>query len=147
MPRLALVALLLLGLGALPALAASAPLTAAEEARAVAIGSQLRCVVCQNESVEASRASLAVDMRRVIREQVAAGRTNQEIMHWMEARYGQFIRLDPPFEATTWLLWSIPVLAPIAGVVIAIGAYRMHRPRSAKPLSEAEQARLNELLE
>lgn len=146
MPRLALLALLLLSVASLPALAAP-PLTAAEEARAAAIGGQLRCVVCQNESVEASRASLAVDMRRVIREQVAAGRTNREIMHWMEARYGQFIRLDPPFEASTWLLWSIPVLAPIAGAVIAISAYRMQRPRPAKALSEAEQARLDELLE
>ncbi len=130
----------------LPALAAAPALTAAQEARAETIGRQLRCLVCQNESVEESNASLAADIRRVIREQVAAGRTNHEIMQWMTARYGDFIRLDPPFNQLTFLLWSIPVLAPAAGLAAALLAARRRRG-APSPLTEAERARLAELLE
>lgn len=142
MRRLFFLALLLLLVR--PAIAA--PLTAAEEARAAAIGSQLRCVVCQNESVEESNASLAADLRRVIREQVAAGRTNHEIIQWMTARYGTFIRLDPPFNRLTLLLWGIPVLAPVIGLAVALAASRRPRP-SPRPLNAAEKSRLSELLE
>jgi cytochrome c-type biogenesis protein CcmH len=140
----ALVAVLL----AMPAMAAvgAAPLTPTQEARAVSIGSQLRCLVCQNESVEESNAALAADLRRVIREQVAAGRTNHEIMQWMTARYGNFIRLDPPFNRVTVLLWSIPVLAPAVGIGLAFAASRRRQPRPL-PLTEAEKSRLAELLE
>lgn len=134
----------------LPALAAAPnltpALTPAQEARAETIGSQLRCVVCQNESVEESNASLAADIRRIIREQVAAGRTNHEIMQWMTARYGDFIRLDPPFNRLTLLLWSIPVLAPAAGLAAALLAARRRRSEPSA-LTEAERARLAELLE
>ncbi len=141
-----LAATLLFVLAGFPALAAGPPLTPAQEARAVAIGNQLRCLVCQNESVEESNASLAADIRRIIRQQVAAGRTNHEIMQWMTARYGDFIRLDPPFNRLTLLLWSVPVIAPLAGVGIALLAAR---GRSTEPavLSDAEKARLAELLE
>ncbi|HUC16213.1 MAG TPA: cytochrome c-type biogenesis protein [Acetobacteraceae bacterium] len=129
----------------LPALAAAPALTQAQEARAERIGSQLRCVVCQNESVEESNASLAADIRRIIREQVAAGRTNHEIMQWMTARYGDFIRLDPPFNQLTLLLWSIPVLAPAAGLATALLAARRRRSEPSA-LTEAERVRLAELL-
>lgn len=139
-------ALLLLVFLAVPALAAAPRLSPAEEARAVAIGNQLRCLVCQNESVEESNAGLAADIRRIIRQQVAEGRTNRQIMQWMTARYGEFIRLDPPFNRLTFLLWSVPVLAPAVGLGVAFLAAR-RRNSSPDALSEAEKARLAQLLE
>jgi cytochrome c-type biogenesis protein CcmH len=141
-----LAAVLVLVLAGFPALAAAPSLTPAEEARAEAIGSQLRCLVCQNESVEESNASLAADIRRIIREQITAGRTNHQIMQWMTARYGDFIRLDPPFDRLTLLLWSVPVLAPAAGLAAALLAARRRRVETPA-LTEAEKTRLAELLE
>lgn len=114
------------------------------EARAEAIGSQLRCLVCQNESIEDSSAGLARDLRKVVREHVAKGETNQQIIDWMVARYGNFIRLSPPITLATLLLWGMPVLALLVGIVAAIVAFRRRSPTPA-PLSEAEQARLKEL--
>lgn len=131
---------------AAPSFAVAPALTAAQEARAEAIGSQLRCVVCQNESVEESRATLAANMRAIIRAQVAAGRTNHQVMQWMTARYGDFIRLDPPFKPLTLLLWAMPILAPAVGFGIAFAASRQRRSRPA-PLTDAEKSRLASLLE
>ncbi len=141
-----LLPLLLILLSALPSAAAPPTLTPAQEARAAAIGSQLRCLVCQNESVEESSATLAANIRQVIREQVAAGRTDHQVMQWMTARYGDFIRLDPPFNRLTLLLWAVPVLAPALGLGIAFAASRQRRPPPA-PLTEAEKSRLATLLE
>ena len=83
----------------------------AQEQRAEAIGHQLRCLVCQNESVEQSDADLARDLRRIIRQRVAAGDSDQQVIDWMVARYGDFVRLRPPFDALTLVLWAAPVLA------------------------------------
>ncbi|MGH7118565.1 MAG: cytochrome c-type biogenesis protein [Acetobacteraceae bacterium] len=141
-----LVPFLLIFLCVAPAIAAMPALTAAQEARARAIGSQLRCVVCQNESVEESSATLAANMREIIREQVAAGRTNHQIMQWMTARYGEFIRLDPPFKPLTIMLWAMPILAPAVGLGIAFAASRQRRPHP-EPLTDAEKSRLASLLE
>jgi cytochrome c-type biogenesis protein CcmH len=114
------------------------------EARAEAIGSQLRCLVCQNESIEDSNAGLARDLRAKVREQVVAGRTDAEIVSWMVARYGTFVRLRPPLTAATFLLYATPVLALLAG---GMAAYFGRRRQSAAPapLTAAEQARLTEL--
>ncbi len=150
-----LAAALALILAASPALAAApsltptltSTLTPAQEARAETIAGNLRCVVCQGESVAESNAGLAADMRHIIRQQVAAGRTNREIMQWMTARYGDFIRLDPPFDRFTLLLWSVPVLAPAVGLAAALLARRRAAQPRVQPLSEAEKARLAELLE
>lgn len=115
------------------------------EHRAEAIGDQLRCLVCQNETVEQSDADLARDFRRIIRQRVVAGDTNQQVIAWMVSRYGDFIRLRPPFEARTLLLWGSPLIAlAIAAAAIAIG--RRHRPAAPEPLSAAEQRRLADLL-
>jgi cytochrome c-type biogenesis protein CcmH len=114
------------------------------EARAEAIGSQLRCLVCQNESIEDSDAGLARDLRAKVREQVVAGRTNQQIVDWMVARYGTFVRLQPPLTAATFLLYATPVLALLAGGVAAYVGRRRQSVGPA-PLTEAEQARLAEL--
>jgi cytochrome c-type biogenesis protein CcmH len=119
----------------------------AQESRAEAIGHTLRCLVCQNESVEESDADLARDLRRHIRERVVAGDTDSQITAWMVARYGDFVRLNPPFSAVTLLLWGSPVLAVGIGIGIAAAALaRRRRPAPPAPLSRDEQARLTELL-
>jgi len=116
------------------------------ERRAEAIGEQLRCLVCQNESVEQSDADLAKDLRRIIRQRVTAGDTDRQVTDWMVARYGDFIRLRPPVDLETLLLWGAPVIAlAVAGGAVAIGWRR--RARAPEPLSSAERRRLADLLE
>ncbi len=117
----------------------------AQEKRAEAIGSQLRCLVCQNESVEESDADLARDLRRIIRERVVAGDDDQHVIDWMVARYGAFVRLRPPFEGMTAPLWGAPLLALAVGIGIVVIAGR-RRPPPPEPLTEAEQRRLSDLL-
>ncbi len=140
-------AMLLISAGS--ALAISDPSEAlpdkAQEARAVAIGQQLRCLVCQNESIEDSSADLARDLRHLVRQQVAAGATDQQVVAWLVARYGNFVRLSPPFEWSTVLLWGSPVLALLIGGGIAVLAWQRREP--PKPLDETEQARLRTLLD
>ena len=116
----------------------------AQEARAERIGSQLRCLVCQNESIEDSNADLARDLRHIVRQQVLAGRTDQQIIAWMVARYGNFVRLRPPFNPTTWLLWLSPLLALAVGLGAALLG-RRRQPAPPPPLTEQERARIAEL--
>ena len=118
----------------------------AQEARAETIGAQLRCLVCQNESIEDSGAALARDLRHVVRVHVAGGESNRQIIAWMVERYGNFIRLRPPFNAMTLLLWAMPLLALAGGAAAATLASRNRRTAPA-PLSDGERKRLDELLE
>ncbi len=118
----------------------------AQETRAEAIGVQLRCLVCQNESIEDSGADLARDLRHVVRVHVAQGESDRQIIAWMVERYGNFIRLRPPFNAMTLLLWGMPLLALALGAMAAGFAWRTRRVVPA-PLTESEQRRLAELLE
>ena len=115
----------------------------AQEQRAEQIGRQLRCLVCQNESIEDSGADLARDLRRIVRQRVAAGDSDAQVTAWLVARYGNFVRLSPPFTPMTAVLWLSPVLALALGGVFAWGAMRRRAP--PPPLSPAEQARLAEL--
>lgn len=119
---------------------------AAQESRAEAIGVQLRCLVCQNESIEDSGADLARDLRQVVRVHVARGESNRQIIAWMVERYGNFIRLRPPFNAMTLLLWGMPLLALTLGTMAAGFAWRTRR-MVPSPLTESEQRRLADLLE
>ncbi len=114
--------------------------------RAVQLGEKLRCLVCQNQSIEDSHAELASDLRRQIREQIAAGKTDPEIIKFMTDRYGDFVLYDPPFKATTLLLWAGPGLLLLAGAVVAARAFRARRRAAAAPLSDAERARAEALL-
>ncbi len=131
-----------------PALAVSNPAELlpdrAAELRAEAIGHRLRCLVCQNESVEDSDADLARDLRHIIRTRVAAGDSDQQVMDWMVARYGDFVRLKPPFDAQTLVLWFAPLLALLVGAG-AVFLSRRRRPAPAAPLSGDERRRLAEL--
>lgn len=117
-----------------------------EELRAEEIGSRLRCLVCQNESIEDSTAPLARDLRHIVRFQIRKGKNNEEIMQWMTQRYGEFIRLKPRFSLENSLLWIIPFLTLMIGFYYA---YRIcSRPEIAPPppLSDEEKALLQKRL-
>lgn len=116
----------------------------AQEARAQDVGRHLRCLVCQNESIEDSNADLARDLRRMVRTRIAAGDGDAQATQWVVSRYGDFVLLRPPVNAATYALWASPVLAVLAGLGFAF----MSRRRAAAvppPLTEAEQARLADL--
>ncbi len=132
---------------ATPALAVSDPAemlpNPAQEVRAQQVGRQLRCLVCQNESIEDSNADLAKDLRGLVRTRIAAGDTDTQAVDWVVARYGDFVRLRPPVNATTALLWASPLLALAAGAAAIL--FNRRRPGPPAPLSDAERARLAEL--
>jgi cytochrome c-type biogenesis protein CcmH len=114
---------------------------AALESRAEALGRQLRCLVCQNESIEESGADLAHDLRLLIRRRLAAGDSDRQVLDYVAARYGIFVLLKPPFAPVTWLLWLTPPLLLLgAGGVLVFRARR--RPAAEPtPLSAEERAR------
>lgn len=117
------------------------------EQRVMAIATELRCLVCQNESIAGSRAGLAVDLRQQIREQVAAGKTDEEIMAYMVERYGDFVRYRPPLKATTLLLWFGPAVLLAAGLTILLLHVRRRRSQpDVFPLNNADQKRAEALL-
>jgi cytochrome c-type biogenesis protein CcmH len=94
------------------------------EARALELTKELRCMVCQNQSIEESDAPLARDLRRLVREQVQAGKSNNDIRSFLVARYGEFILLRPVLRPETYLLWFAPLLALLAGFGIAVSLFR-----------------------
>ena len=146
--RMALAAMAIAMSLATPAWAVSDPAemlpNPAQEARAEQVGRQLRCLVCQNESIEDSNADLARDLRRMVRTRISAGDTDDGATAWVVARYGDFVRLRPPVAATTALLWASPVLAVLAGLGFALLS-RRRAPAPADPLTEAERRRLDAL--
>jgi cytochrome c-type biogenesis protein CcmH len=118
------------------------------EARARQISEGLRCLVCQNQSIDDSAAPLAKDLRLLVRERLKAGDTDQQIEDFVVARYGEFVLLKPRFEAHTFLLWFATPAVFIVALLIVILAYR-RRSASAQvaPLSKAEERRLKRLIE
>jgi cytochrome c-type biogenesis protein CcmH len=119
-----LVAILLLALMPLGALAQSVPAEGrfddpVREARVHELQRQLRCMVCQGQSIDESDAPLAQDLRRLVREQIAAGKSNDEILAYLHSRYGDFILMQPPVQPYTWLLWLTPLLVLGAGGAVA----------------------------
>lgn len=125
MTRVLALILLLMGAGMAVAQVAPPPSAVGEtfsdpalESRARHLQRQLRCLVCQGESIDESNATLAADLRRLVREQIAAGKSDQQIQEFLLARYGDFILLKPPVKPYTWLLWLAPflVLAGAGGV-------------------------------
>jgi cytochrome c-type biogenesis protein CcmH len=117
------------------------------EARARALSAQLRCMVCQNESIDESNADLARDLRLLVRERLQAGDSDDQIRAYLVRRYGDFILLKPPFKPETWLLWGAPFLVLlVGGCIIFIARRRQKSLVSANLLSEAERAKLNALL-
>ncbi|MEQ1889260.1 MAG: cytochrome c-type biogenesis protein [Alphaproteobacteria bacterium] len=115
------------------------------ETRARAIMQGLRCLVCQNQSIEISDAELAGDLRRIVRERVAAGDTDDQVRAHLVARYGDWVLMRPPFKLSTLALWGgPPVLLMLGGIGLWAG-YRRKQPEILQPLSEAEAARLRKL--
>ena len=102
----------------------------------------VRCVVCQNQSIDDSDASLARDLRLLIRERLAAGESDEQIHGFLVARYGEFVLLDPPFRPGTWLLWASPGLALLAGGAIAWATLRRRRAGEPVALTDDERDRL-----
>jgi len=119
-------------------------LTQAQETRAENIGDQLRCLVCQNESIEASGAALAKQLRVIIRQQVVQGVPDKDITAYMVQRYGIFVLLKPPFSPLTWLLYAMPFLGLGLGALLFWLSRRDSAP-PPPPLTEADAARLQEL--
>jgi cytochrome c-type biogenesis protein CcmH len=97
------------------------------------ITKELRCLVCQNESIADSNVELASDLRRQVREMLVAGKSDDAIFKFMTDRYGEFVRFGPPLSARTMLIWGAPFIALLLGVVII---YRVARNRSRMPLDE-----------
>ena len=119
------------------------------EKRMVAISEELRCLVCQNESLSGSQADLAQDLRREIREQIQDGRSDQEILDFMVARYGDFVRYRPPLKGTTLLLWFGPFALLAVGVTVLVVYLRRRNRRVASgvaTLSAEEQRKVDALL-
>jgi len=120
-----------------------------QEARARALGQELRCLVCQNESIDESEADVARDLRQIVREQVHAGQSNEQIKRFLVDRYGDYVLLKPPFKSTTLALWLGPPLLLLIGAGMVALFYRRRRtaPVSAEaPLSSEEQRRLDRVL-
>lgn len=119
------------------------------EARARDISRELRCLVCQNQSIDDSNAPLARDLRVLVRDRLKAGEDNDGVLAYVTDRYGDFVRLKPPFQANTWLLWLTPLAVVLAGG--AATAFHLRRRRSAaiepQALNAEESARLRALLD
>ena len=118
------------------------------EARARALSGEIRCLVCQNESIDSSGADLARDLRIIVRERLVAGDSDAQVKAYLVARYGDFVLLDPPLKLSTYLLWFGPALILLLG---GIGVARFFRrrqraPAEVAPLTPEERARLERLL-
>jgi cytochrome c-type biogenesis protein CcmH len=122
------------------------------ETRARALSKELRCMVCQNQSIDDSDAPLARDLRLLVRERLTAGDSDTKVIDFLTARYGEFVLLKPRFGAGTALLWLAPLIALAVGGIGVAFAFRRRRaepesPSAAEPvLTAAEQARVAELL-
>lgn len=118
------------------------------EQRLMAISEELRCLVCQNESLAGSRADLALDLRREIRTLIKAGKTDTEIMDFMVSRYGDFVRYRPPVKPITWVLWFGPFLLLIGALVGLARMVRRSQSSAAAPaLDPAQREKAQALLQ
>lgn len=119
----------------------------AVEKRLVNIAEDLRCLVCQNESLAGSRADLAEDLRREVRGLIKQGKTDQEVKDFLVSRYGDFVLYEPPVKPTTWLLWGGPFLLLVVGVAALIAFLRRRGGQIHEtPLTDEEKKRAEALL-
>ncbi len=118
----------------------------AQEARARMLGKELRCLVCQNQSIDDSEADLARDLRILVRQRIEAGDSDADVLRYVHARYGDFVLLRPPVNPSTWLLWFGPFVLLAGGAAgLWLQAHRRRAPAAA-PLGPDERARLDALL-
>ena len=147
MKALAVLLVALLPLGAWGGEAVPTEQDPVHEKRAVRLGEQLRCLVCQNQTIAESNAGLAQDLRRQVREQIAQGRSDREIVDFMVQLYGDFVLSQPPVKATTLLLWFGPPLLLLAGIAVLARNLRERRKRAAEaPITETEHRQARKLL-
>jgi cytochrome c-type biogenesis protein CcmH len=141
---------LVLGLNAIAVFAKEAQPLAADpqlEKRVNDIAKELRCLVCQNQTIADSHADLAIDLKNQVRDMVGSGKTQKEIVDYMVQRYGDFVRYRPPIKPTTYLLWAGPFILLVVGVVLLISNLRKRKLAIADtPLSADESERLKSLL-
>jgi cytochrome c-type biogenesis protein CcmH len=118
----------------------------AQEAQARAFMREIRCVVCQSQSIDESDAEIAAQLRNAIREQMKAGKSEDEIRDYLVARYGDFVLLNPPFKPATLILWLGPFV--LVAVGLAVGLTVLHRQKKSAPLelSDSERERVKRLL-
>ena len=116
------------------------------EQRLIAIAEELRCLVCQNESLAGSRADLALDLRRELRTLIKANKSDKEIMEFMVSRYGDFVRYRPPVNPITWMLWFGPFLLLIGAILILVRLVRKHRSGTPAVLDAAQREKAQSLL-
>ncbi|MEQ8508970.1 MAG: cytochrome c-type biogenesis protein CcmH [Rhodospirillaceae bacterium] len=116
------------------------------EQRARALSQELRCVVCQNESIDDSNAELARDMRRLVRQRVTQGDSDEDVLSYMVERYGDFVLLRPQFKPQNYVLWFGPFVLLLCGAVVVRQYMRQQKPKTPTPLSEAEQKELAALM-
>ena len=122
--------------------------TSQQEQRARDIGAQLRCVVCQNQSIEESDAQLAQDMRLLVREQLATGASDEAVIEYIRESYGDYVLLKPPVQSNTYVLWFFPVFL----VCLCLGWFvfrpkQISAPAAAEPLTETDEALLKKIME
>ncbi|WP_256354390.1 MULTISPECIES: cytochrome c-type biogenesis protein [unclassified Variovorax] len=117
------------------------------EEREAAVAANLRCMVCQNQTLAESNAPLAADMRRQIREQLAGGRSEAQIRDYFEERYGAFVRYDPPFRPSTWLLWLGPFALLMLGLALLARIVQRRQRAAPPPLTPTERFRVQAWLE
>jgi cytochrome c-type biogenesis protein CcmH len=137
-------------LGAVPALAVRPDEVLSDpalEARARALSSQLRCMVCQNQSIDDSDADLARDLRILVRDRLRAGDSDAQVMQFVVARYGEFVLLKPPFSIRNALLWAMPAGVLLFGGGFAWAALRSRPKAGQAPLSTEEERALDALLD
>lgn len=148
--RARLLALPILLLTALPALAVNPDEVLADpklEARARAISAELRCMVCQNQSIDDSNAELAKDLRLLVRDRLSKGDSDQAVIDYVVSRYGEFVLLKPRVSAHTALLWGAPALLLVAGAAALALSLRRRRTVAAEaPLTADEEERLRQLM-
>jgi cytochrome c-type biogenesis protein CcmH len=116
------------------------------EAKVMRIAEELRCLVCQNETIAASHADLAVDLRKQIRQKLQQGQSQEQILDFMVQRYGDFVLYRPPVKSSTWLLWGGPFLLLGAALVGLILNIRRRRSPASAPLQADEAERVRRLL-
>ena len=121
-------------------------MSAAVRARWVHLAGELRCLVCQNESLASSNAELAVDLRREVRSLIEQGRSDADIRSFLVSRYGDFVLYKPEVKPVTWLLWFGPFVFLLGGLVLAMRLMR-RTPAAPVPLTDSERERARQLLE
>ena len=117
-----------------------------QEARARALSKELRCLVCQNENIDSSNAELARDLRLIVRERIAAGDTDREVLDYVVARYGDYVLMRPRLKGETLLLWFAPAFLLLAGGGAAVWFIRAQARSRTRPFSAEEEADLSRVL-